>query len=193
LQTATWASSLDRLGKPLGDDDVALAIGAGVLGADVLDHDERRGDIFELLAGLLADAGALGAAVGTGAPLRRDVVDDPLARQARRQRLAAVALAGGLASRRRRGRLGLGGRCGSGLGLSLLDDLTGEEEELIRVDPLGLLAVELAEELLELVLELVVEVDLLRQRLEQLADELMGSVEVGWEWVVDGDHTPYYV
>jgi hypothetical protein len=57
---------------------------------------------------------------------------------------------------------------------------------------LSLRAIALAEELLELVLALLVEVDLLGQRLQQLADELMGRLEVVREWVREGDHTPYY-
>ena len=40
---------LDRLGEPLGDHDVVPAGGAGIFGADVLKHDQRRGDILELL------------------------------------------------------------------------------------------------------------------------------------------------
>jgi hypothetical protein len=69
----------------------------------------------------------------------------------------------------------------------------GKEQELVRVDPLGLRAVAPAEELFELVLEVVVEMDLLRQRLEQLADELMGRLQVVGEWIGEGDHTLYYV
>src|SRR5271168_119661 len=63
----------------------------GVLGADVFEHDQRGGDIFELLVDFLTDAGPLGAAVGAGALFGRYVVQDRLAGQARRQRLAAVA------------------------------------------------------------------------------------------------------
>ncbi len=50
----------------------------------------------------------------------------------------------------------------------------------------------LAEELLELVLELVDEMRLLAERLEQLADELMGRPEVIGEWIIEGDHILYY-
>src|SRR6516165_255625 len=92
---------------------------------------------------------------------------------------------------RRRG--GLGSRGGGRRRLGLRQDLAGEEQELGRVDPLGLRAIALAEELFELVLELLVEMDLLRQRLEQLADELMGRLQVVGEWIGGGDHTPYYV
>ena len=80
-----------------------------------------------------------------------------------------------------------------GSGLGLRQDLLGEEQELGRVDPLALRAVALAEELFELVLELLVEVDLLRQRLQQLADELMGCFQVVREWISEGDHALYYV
>ena len=97
--------------------------------------------------------------------------------------------------------VGVGAVAGSGSGseprrvleLGLRQDFLGEEQELSGVDPLGLLAVALAEELFELVLELLVEMDLLAQRLQQLADELMGRFQIVWEWVRDGDHTLYYV
>ena len=49
---------LDRLGEPLGDHDVGLARLAGVLGPDVLEHDQRGRHVFELLADLLAEARA---------------------------------------------------------------------------------------------------------------------------------------
>ena len=42
-------------------------------------------------------------------------------------------------------------------------------------------------------LELLVEVDLLTERLQQLADELMGSFQIAGEWIGDGDHIQYYV
>jgi hypothetical protein len=42
-------------------------------------------------------------------------------------------------------------------------------------------------------LELGVEMELLAERLQQLADELMGRLEVVGEWVGRGDHTLYYV
>ena len=84
-------------------------------------------------------------------------------------------------------------RSGRGRGLGLRQDLLGEEQELSGVDPLALRAVALAEELFELVLELVVEMDLLAERLQQLADELMGRFQVVREWIGEGDHTLYYV
>ena len=45
----------------------------------------------------------------------------------------------------------------------------------------------------KLVLELLVEMDLLAERREQLADELMGRFEVVGEWIRRGDHTSHYV
>jgi hypothetical protein len=42
-------------------------------------------------------------------------------------------------------------------------------------------------------LEFGVEMDLLGERLQQLADELMGRFEVVGKWVARGDHTLYYV
>src|SRR3954471_10576390 len=105
-----------------------------------------------------------------------------------RARLAAVALLLGLGRTRRGCRRR--DRLGSRLGLGLGQDLLGEEQEPGGVDPLALPAVALAEELFDLVLELGVEVDLLGERLQQLADELMGRLEVVGEWSRRADHTP---
>jgi hypothetical protein len=58
---------------------------------------------------------------------------------------------------------------------------------------LALLAVALAKELFELVLELLVEMDLLAERRQQLADDLMGGFQVVRKWIGEGDHTLYYV
>jgi hypothetical protein len=124
-------------------------------------------------------------------------MDDRLAGQVSRQRLAAVALLLGLGRTRRGRRLGVrfGGRrgFGLGLGLGLRQDLLGEEQELSWVDLLALAAVAVAEELFELMLELGVEMELLGERLQQLADELVGRLEVIGEWVGRSDHTPLYV
>ena len=177
---------LDRLGEPLGDDDVPLATLAGVLGPHVLQDDQAGRDVLELLADLLADPDPHRAAVGTGEPLGRDVVEDRLARQVGRQRLAAVATFPGRARRRRR-RVGRRRRLG-GRGLGGRQDLAGEEQELGGVDRLGLAAVPLAEEQLELVLELLGEVRLLDERLQQLADELMAGLQVGGQFAGRGRH-----
>jgi hypothetical protein len=64
-----------------------------------------------------------------------------------------------------------------------------EEQELIGVDLLALLAVPLPEELLELVLEPGDEPALLPQRLRLLADLAVGRVEVVGECGVAGRHT----
>ena len=42
-------------------------------------------------------------------------------------------------------------------------------------------------------LEFGVEMNLLAERLQQLADELMGRLDIVGEWVGRGDHTPNYV
>ena len=76
-----------------------------------------------------------------------------------------------------------------GSGSACRQDFLGEEQELSGVDPLALPAVALAEELFELMLEFGVEMKLLAERLQQLADELMGRLEVVGEWVGRGDHT----
>jgi hypothetical protein len=137
---------LDRLGEPRGDHHMRGAAGTRVFRPDVFQDDQAGGDVFELLADFLADRPTLGAALRAGAVLGGDVMDDPLARQARRQGLAAVTA--GLRPgrrrrlRRRRHRLGLG------------QDVPSEEQELIGIDPLGLLAVAVSQELFELVLEL---------------------------------------
>jgi hypothetical protein len=81
-----------------------------------------------------------------------------------------------------------------GLGLGLSEDFLGEEQELSGVDLLALPAVALAEELFELMLELLIEMDLLVERREQLADELMRRFQVIGECVHErGVHTLYYV
>jgi hypothetical protein len=161
----------------------------------VLEHDQRRRDVFELLADFLADAAAHGAAIGTRELFGGDVVQDRLAGQARGERLSAVALLLGLGRPRRERALGdrLGLWSGLGLRLGLRQDLLGEEQELSGVDPLALPAIALAEELFELMLEFGVEMNLLAERLQQLADELMGRLEVVGEWVGRGDHTHSYV
>ena len=190
-QPRAWQALVDRLGEHVGDHDVGLAVLASVLGADGFEDDQPGGDEFELLADFLADAGAVGAAVGASALFGRDVVQDRHSGPARRQRLTSVAL---LLGRTRSGRRGRPyGRSGCRRRLGLLQDLPGEEQELGRVDPLPFGTVALAEELLELVLELLVEMDLLGERLQQLTDELMGRLQVVREWVREGDHTLYYV
>ena len=182
---------LDRLGEPLGDDDVPLAGLAGVLGPHVLQDDQAGRNVLELLADLLADPGPHGAAVGTGKLLGGDVVENGLTRQAGGQRLAAVPLLLGWA-RRSRSRRRVGRRVGSGgfggRGFPGRQDLAGEEQELSGVELLGLAAITLAQELFELVLELLVEVSLLGERLQQLANELMAGLEVGWEFAGRGRH-----
>jgi len=158
----------------------------------VFDHDQRRGDVFELFTDFGADALPQGAAVGTRELFGGDVMHHRLAGQARGQGLAAVALLPGL-GRTRRGRR-LGDRVGlrRGLGRGLRQDFLGEEPELSGVDPLGLPAVALAEELFELMLEFGVEMELLGERLQQRADELMGRLEVVGVGVGRCDHTLYY-
>ena len=159
----------------------------------MFEHDHRRGDVFELLADFLTDASPLGAAVGADELFGRHVVHDRLAGQARRQRLAAVAFLLGNTRSGRRGWGRLRGRDGCRRGHGLRQDLLGEEQKLSGVDPLALLAIALAKELFELVLELLVEIDLLAERLQQLADELMGGFQIAGEWIGDGDHIQYYV
>ncbi len=82
---------------------------------------------------------------------------------------------------------------GSGVisGAAGFEDLAREEQELVGVELLGLLAVEPAEELFELVLEFFVEVGLLAEAVEQLADEPVGGLDVvGQRCVgIDGRHT----
>ena len=98
--------------------------------------------------------GRIGAAVRAGEQGRVQVVEDLLARQARRQGLAAVRA---LPGRRRRGRRCRFRRIGRGRGrlrFQLRQDLAGEEQQLGGVEPLGHAAEAVAQELLELVLEL---------------------------------------
>jgi hypothetical protein len=110
-------------------------------------------------------------------------VHDPLARQIRRQGLAAVTFGRRFCRRGRRG-LGRGLGCRRCLGLrrGSFDDLRREEQELVGVEFLGLAAIELAEELFELVLEFFVEVGLLAEGRDQFADEPVGGFEVVGKW-----------
>ena len=102
--------------------------------------------------------------------------------------------------RRRLG--GLFGRCrlrggrlrGSRLGRRRLgsqsrEDLPSKEQELGRIELLGLAAVALTEELLKLVLELGDEMLLGVHRLGKLADQLMGTGQVVRQLVGCGRHT----
>jgi hypothetical protein len=167
----------DRLGEPLCDHDMGLTRPARVLGPHVLHREERSRHEFELLADLFTDARAIAATLGAEPLLDRDVVDDPLAGQTRRQGLAAVTLGRGF---RRRGGRGFGRRlrCGG------FEDFACKQQELVGVERLGLAAVEPAEELFELMLELVVEVGLLAEGLDQLADEPVGGLDVVGKWDV---------
>src|SRR5262249_32981320 len=129
--------------------------------------------------------------IGTRELFGGNVVQDRLAGQARGEWLSAVAVLLGLGCTWRGRRLD--NRLGSRRGLGLSQDFLGEEQELGRINPLALAAVALAEELFELMLKFGVEMNLLAQRLQQLADELMGRLEVVREWIGRGDHTSYYV
>jgi len=187
----TWASRpvarqtlLDRLGEPGGDHDVRDTASAGVLRSDVLEHDQAGGDVFELLADLLADRLAGVAAIGTGTLFDRHVMHDPLAGQARRQGFAAVTV--GLGLRRGLGCLRRGShRLGPG------QDVVREEGQLVGIDLLPLLAVALPQELLELMLELGDEVILLTKGLGQFADLAVGGIEIIRQSSV-ARHTLYY-
>jgi hypothetical protein len=139
----------------------------------VFEHDQRPGDVLELLAGVLADRRPLAAAARAGAVGEGDVVDDPLAGQGRRQGLAAVARGLGI-GRRRAARWGQGGH-------RLDRGLRREEEQLAGIDRLALPAIPLPEEQFELVLEAGDELVLLAERPGQLADRAVGGVEVAGE------------
>ena len=182
-QSRAGKSLLDRLGKPLGDDDVSLARLASILGTHVLEHDQRRRHIFKLFTHFLADAGARRAAVGARPLLVGDVMHDPPARQARRQRLAAVAWD---RSFHRRGR-GFRRNFLWNLGSARRQNFAREEQELIGIKRFGFLAVKLAEKLFELMLQLVVEVSLLAQGREQCANEPVGGFNVVGKWGVGVD------
>jgi hypothetical protein len=65
-----------------------------------------------------------------------------------------------------------------------------EEQELTRVDRLGLLAVALPEELFELMLKPGDELGLLPQGVRLLADLAVGGIEIVGKCGVAGRHTP---
>jgi hypothetical protein len=110
-------------------------------------------------------------------------MDDPFAGQAHRQRLSAVVAGAGL-RRRRFDRLKYGSHW-----LGLGEDVLREEQELIGIDLLALLAEALPQELFELVLEPGDELALLPQSLRLFADLAVGGVEVVGECGVAGRHT----
>jgi len=163
----------------------------------VLDDDQAGGTVIELLADLRADALPLATAIGAGALVRRNVVQDRAAWQVGRERPAAVALAFGLFRgsgwRRRRVRggswLGLGRRGRVELG----EDVRGEQQELVRVDLFAGSAEPLAEQPFELVLHVADEESLLVESFQQLSDQAVAGVQVGGE--LDGQvlHTYEYV
>ena len=180
---------LDRLGKPVGDHDVGLAAWQAYLG--------------RTCSSTISDAGTYSSCSRTSSPMRTRIVPQSGQGSCSAGTSCTTGLRGRLAGSGLRpwpfflgGLAGGGRRLGAGrvaawarLGLGLRQDLAGEEQELSGVDRLGLAAVPLAEELFELVLELLVEMRLLGERLQQLADELMGGLEVVGEWVGRGDHT----
>jgi hypothetical protein len=70
---------------------VAVLVRAGALETDVLDDVKGRGNVFELLAFLLADATARGAAFGAFQRVARKFALDPAAGKRGGKRVAAVA------------------------------------------------------------------------------------------------------
>ena len=104
----TRKSLLDRLGKPRRNHDVGLAAHASVLGSDMFKNDQRRGNVFELLADFLAHRPAFDAAIGASPLFKRDVMHNSLARQMLRQGLAAVTRSGALDGCGCWGRFGIG-------------------------------------------------------------------------------------
>jgi hypothetical protein len=61
-QTPTGEPLVDRLRRLTGQSDTLFTLTAGILKADVLDHEQRRRLVFELFAGLLTDFRSLLAA-----------------------------------------------------------------------------------------------------------------------------------
>jgi len=62
-----------------GDDDMVMTLGASVFRADMLVHEERRGDVIELFAGLFAEMDAGHLAVGASALSLGQVIEVALA------------------------------------------------------------------------------------------------------------------
>lgn len=139
---------VDRLrrlgrGRDLGIDRRGLAAFAGVGVADVPQHLERRRQVFELLAHLPTDPLAHLAAARAGLLVVGQVVLDLDARQVLGQLLAAVLVTVADATGHQR----LAGLLGDArlVQRHRVDPHT-EEEQLPRVEPLGLRAVEPAED-----------------------------------------------
>jgi len=80
-QARAGQTLLDRLSRLAGGLDVPLALAAGICRADVLDHVEFGRFVFELLAGLLADAYPHLTAAGALLLLVGQIVDHLLAGQ----------------------------------------------------------------------------------------------------------------
>ncbi len=131
-QPRAWQALVDRLGEHVGDHDVGLAVLASVLGADGFEDDPPGGDEFELLADFLADAGAVGAAVGASALFGRDSCKTalgPLAGNGLRPwPFFLAALGAGVGAGPTSERVSAPARPAP--------DLPGEEQELGRVYPL---------------------------------------------------------
>ena len=152
---------------------MTLAVRAGVGAAPVLDDEQRRRLVIELLAALGADLDPWLATLGAAAFGLGQLVEDRDAREILGQCLAAVAalllLGAGFL---------FGSRIGGGRGLwrggrRRVVEGVGDQQRLIGVESFGARAVEAAEEEIEPMLEFLVLVPGPVQDVEQFEDHLL--------------------
>ena len=171
-QSRPGQALLDRLGGLAGRDDLALAVRAGVRAAHVLDHEQGRRLVVELLAALRADLDSALATLRAAALGFGQLVDPRHAPEILGQGPAAV---GARLLRWGRARLGLGrDRVGRFRGLRghRLEGV-GNEQGLIGVEAFGAGAVEPPQEEVEAVLQLLVLASRVAERVEQFEDHLL--------------------
>ena len=168
---------VDRLRRLVREGDVLLAGATGVAKSRVLDHEERRRHVFQLLADLLADLGARASAVRAGQLLGGQLVLDPLPGQALGERLPPPAPPTPFRFRVLRLRRLLGGTLGNVFG-----GILGEQPELVGIDALPPGAVLATEQQLDLMLQLLDPPLRLPDRVRLLADDLVAEGQVVGQW-----------
>jgi hypothetical protein len=150
-----------------------LARAAGIAESRVDDDEERRRDVFQLLAQLFADLGPREPAVRAGQFLGGELILDPLAGQALGELLPPRASPSSL----RLGILELGGLLGDTLG-DVIGGVFTEESELGGIDALAPWAELATVKQLDLMLQLLDPPPGLPDHLRLLADDLVAESQV---------------
>src|SRR3954453_7911583 len=123
---------VDRLRRLVREGDVLLAGATGVAKARVLDHEERRRHVLQLLADFLADLGARASAIRAGQLLVGQLVLDPLPGQSLGERLPSPSPPTPFRFRLLSFRRLLSGTLGNVFG-----GIVGEQPELVGIDALA--------------------------------------------------------